>query len=131
MNKFFVYGTLKEGGYFAQHFNKVRKSSKWAKLKGFNLYKIGHGKASWFPGIVEGDGDVIGEIHEYDREKDVLAAMDSIEGYRESDPKGSFYMRRELEVELKDGSIEKAYVYIYNEELDSSWPQLENGIWPI
>lgn len=129
--KFFVYGTLKEGGFFAQNFDKIRKSSEVAKLKGFDLYKIGHGTTSWFPGIVEGEGTVVGEIHEYEHEEVVLATMDNIEGYRENDPENSFYRRRELEVELENGSLEKAYVYIFNEKLNDNWPKLETGVWPI
>lgn len=131
MNKFFVYGTLKVGGFFAAHFDKVRKTHKSAKLKGFDLYRIGSGRNSWFPGIVEGNGEVIGEIHEYEDADLVLDAMDHIEGYNAADPKNSFYRRKVLEVELEDGFIEKAFVYIFNDELDEAWPQLETGVWPI
>ena len=45
--KVFVYGTLKQGGYFAKRFDKFRLSNKLGKTKGtmFNVFNS-------YPGLV-------------------------------------------------------------------------------
>lgn len=132
-NKFFVYGTLKIGGYFAESFNKVRKNSTEAKLKGFDLFKIGSGNNSWFPGIIPGEGEVIGEVHEYAEEhiKDVYSHMDAIEGYSETNPEASLYRRELMTVELEDGSTETVNVYVFNREIEKDYPKVKSGVWPV
>ena len=131
MHKFFVYGTLKVGGYFAKYFDGMRKTSKIGKLENFDLFRIGNVKASWFPGIVPGDGTVTGEIHEYLDEEEVLDAMDRIEGYNSINPKFSLYTREIREIELEDGTTEKAYVYVYNREVHDYFDKIEDGVWEI
>lgn len=131
-DKFFVYGTLKVGGYFAGAFDKLRTNCQPAKLKGFNLFRIG-GDGSWFPGIVRGDGEVTGELHSYDDEYFNLVRnhMDAIEGYNPKSPKNSFYRRTTAIVELDDGTEEEAIVYIFNDEIKDDYAQLKSGVWPI
>ena len=133
MNKFFVYGTLKVGGFFAEAFDELRTECKNAKLKGFDLFKIGGGSSSWFPGIIKGKGEVIGELHAYNKDyiKEVFANMDAIEGYNEKDPARSLYRREKAVVELEDGSTEEANVYIFNNKMPKEFPKIESGIWPI
>jgi len=132
-DKFFVYGTLKKGGYFAKQFDELRTNSKVAKLKGFDLFKIGGGNNSWFPGIIEGKGTVIGELHEYDKEhiKRVFKHMDAIEGYSEKYPVDSMYRREKAVVELEDGSKEEANIYIFNSKIPKGYPQVKSGDWPV
>lgn len=127
-HKFFVYGTLKKGGYFAREFDHIRKSNKPAKLKGFSLYSLGQ-----FPAVWPGDGEVIGELHEYDEEhcEYVLRRIDRIEGF--DGTQHSFYFRREIEVETEDGEIELAYVYVLN---NARFPgisarKIASGIWDV
>ena len=130
-DKFFVYGTLKEGGYFAKSFDTVRKSAQKATLAKHDLFRIGGGASSWFPGIVPGEGTVIGEVHEYDHTEQVLEEMDRIEGYNKKQPERSFYMREIKEVELDDGTKVRAYVYIFNNEIPKHYEKVESGDWEI
>lgn len=122
--KFFVYGTLKVGGYFSHGLNPFRKSSIRATIKGFNLYDLGA-----FPGILPGDGEVFGELHEYDEYDKVLAIMDHIEGYNGTED--SLYMREEVEVELEDGETETALVYVFNQEDPPEATKIKNGTWKV
>lgn len=133
MDKFFVYGTLKVGGYFAESFDGLRTDCQIAKLKGFDLFKIGGGSLSWFPGIVEGKGEVVGELHTYKEEhiKEVFTHMDAIEGYDENNPARSLYRREKAVVTLEDGSIETANIYIFNSKIPKEYPKINSGKWDI
>lgn len=124
--KFFVYGTLKEGGRFAKNFDNERKSSCVGIVHNMNLFDLG-----WFPGIRPGDGEVIGEVHEYDREDEVLAAFDRIEGFSADDPENSLYLREEVEVELPDGDTTKAVAYVFNRDVSAEAKKIESGVWEI
>jgi gamma-glutamylcyclotransferase (GGCT)/AIG2-like uncharacterized protein YtfP len=132
-NKFFVYGTLKEGGYYAGHFDDYRTSNKVAVLKGHDLFSIGRKTDAYFPGAVPGKGKIVGEVHEYGNAPDatVLTIMDSIEGYSEGDEVNSLYLRKKCEVELEDGTVETAYVYIFNRPIEDYYHKVEDGVWEI
>ena len=123
---FFVYGTLKIGGVFAEHFDVYRLSSEKATLKGMDLYDIG-----WFPGILPGKGSVIGELHKYKEPDMVLKYMDQIEGHTE-DKKGLF--KRECKTVITESGKEiEAIVYIYNN--NNKGPEfmkiVESGVWDL
>jgi len=113
-NKFFVYGSLKIGGYFADQFDEKRKECTKASIKGFNLYNLGA-----FPAIVKGDGEVYGELHTFSKDdvKSVTARFDMIEGFYEEDKKQSLYIRESMNVVTENGKIEKANIYIFNDDL--------------
>lgn len=130
--RFFVYGTLKVGGYFAAGFDKVRTSVKPATLKGHDLYRIGK---SSFPVAIPGDGFVIGEVHEYTKAdtSQVLKELDRIEGYVENNEENSLYIRKKLPITLNDGSEIEAYVYIFNQDIFNygRCTKINNGIWEL
>lgn len=63
------------------------------------------------------DGRIWGEVYEISDVTAVLAALDDIEGYRDSDPDRSLYMRKQAEVVLPDGTRASAWVYFYNAPL--------------
>jgi len=125
VKKVFVYGTLKVGGYFAEGLDKARKSSVPAKATG-KLINIDNR----FPGLIDGDGTVHGEIHEYDQFDRVLMVMDGIEGYTKRDPENSLYRRRVIEVETDAGETEEVYAYFFNRAADE-WDEVKSGIWDI
>jgi len=127
MNKFFVYGTLKIGGGFAKQFDSVRKSSTKAVLKGFDLYGIGASGSAGFPGIVPGDGEVHGEVHEFSKDKLVMVTrnMDYIEG------EGNLYFREEHNITYADGTEELVNVYVFGPKMHPDYPKIESGIWEI
>lgn len=126
--KFFVYGTLRVGGHFAEQFNGVRISSTPAKIKG-DLFQAG----GFFPGIaLGGDNDVYGEVHEYSDADGVKAAMDGIEGYSEG-RKNNLFNRKEVEATTRDGETIKAFVYEYGKpnDLRKGGGRIESGKWEV
>jgi len=132
MNKFFVYGTLKVGGYFAKQFDYTRKSSKVATLHNHDLFVVGN-VPSQFPGAVPGKGSIIGEIHEFalNQVMPITTCMDMIEGYSKKCEYESLYLRRILSVELEDGSLVDANVYLFNRPIKKQYKKIESGIWEI
>ena len=132
MNKFFVYGTLKKGGFFAKHFDHIRTSSKVAILHEHDLFTIGDFSIK-FPGAVAGKGKVIGEIHEFPQSQTTMITnkIDNIEGYYEKNKSESLYLRKIIPVELEDGSIIDANVYLFNGPIKKYHKKIESGIWEI
>ncbi len=126
--KFFVYGTLKEGGHFATDFDGVRLGSEVAKLDGYNLFKLG-----WFPGIVPGDGEVTGELHEYEDPDKTQKTMDAIESYFPDNEKESLYLRREVAVTTETGETITAIAYIFNGDMNAfgKAKKVEGGVWDL
>lgn len=125
MKFFFVYGTLKVGGVFAERFNTYRLSSEKATLHDMSLYNLG-----WFPGILPGTGSVIGEVHEYKDPDIVLRHMDRIEGY--SGNKNDLFTRECRTVITEAGKEIEAVVYIYNSNINPKIMKIvENGVWDL
>ena len=130
---FFVYGTLKEGGFFANNFDNIRETCKKAVLKGYDMYGIGHSGAAYYPGIIPGTGEIHGEVHSYNKKamESVLKAIDSIEGYDPNDHESSLYLRKKVLVELEDGTEERVMVYIFNRKIHRYYDKIENGVWDV
>lgn len=136
---FFVYGTLKIGGYYANDFDKFRISSEKATINNMNLYKI-----SYYPGMLPGIGIVTGELHKYKNPKIVTQLMDRIEGYKPKlKPEFSLFKRKRMIVITETGKEIEANLYIYNykitgKEIKYNYEYqikevklIENGIWNI
>lgn len=121
---FFVYGTLKEGGYFASAFDEIRVSSEKAILTGYNLFDLGA-----FPAIKAGTGSVRGEVHRYKDQKKATELMDHIEGYNKNNEKDSLYLRRAVEVVTESGEIVSAYTYVLNRDVPKHVKTVESGSW--
>ena len=106
MKKIFVYGTLLKG----LGRNTALASSKYvgpALIKA-RLFDLGS-----YPGIAEGDDDVVGEIYEVDEQ--TLNNLDAIEGYRESAPESSLYLRKPIVArKLADGADVDVETYFYS-----------------
>lgn len=125
----FVYGTLKEGGYYSKSFDEERVSAKPAKLTGATMFDLGH-----FPGIViDGVGTVRGELHLYKEFTDVVRRFDRIEGHRKRNHDGNLYNKHVVEVETEDGEKVKAMVYTLNTHRISveGREKVEDGTWQI
>jgi gamma-glutamylcyclotransferase (GGCT)/AIG2-like uncharacterized protein YtfP len=63
------------------------------------------------------DSRVRGEVHRMLDSKEVLAALDEIEGFRADQPDSSLYRRVETPVTFDDGRAATAWVYFYNAPL--------------
>ena len=129
LNKVFVYGTLKVGGYYAENFDRVRVSSRRATLKGEMFSFIN------FPGIsLDGDNTIIGEIHEYDEITSVMKVLDKIEGCSgKVGKKDDLYNREVTQVTTSTGK-EHAWVYtinVKNRDMLASSDIVESGEWII
>lgn len=131
INKFFVYGTLKIGGRFSKYFDNTRKSSTKAKVRGFDLYEVSRG-FNGFPGIVGGEGTVIGEVHEFDNEilDQVVEVMDQIEGCDPKNPDRGLYRREVVEAELENGKKVDVNIYIYN-GVTYKTSKINDGNWKL
>lgn len=122
---FFVYGTLKEGGRFAKRFDNLRTSVRVGTVSGVNMLDL-----RGFPGAIDGDGQIIGEVHEYDKVETVQQEFDYIEGYNEDSPENGLYNRRTVQVELEDGETVEATMYFFNHAKGSE-RVVEDGVWKI
>jgi gamma-glutamylcyclotransferase (GGCT)/AIG2-like uncharacterized protein YtfP len=72
------------------------------------------------------DTRVWGEVHRMLDTDAVLATLDEIEGYSETEPDSSLYTRSEIPVTLEDGSMADAWVYFYNAPLGRA-ERIESG----
>lgn len=126
INRFFMYGTLKEGRPLDRKaFADLRVSVEEATITG-SIFSLGR-----YPTVkLGGEGLVIGEIHTFAEKhvEDVRRTMDSIEGYSASHPDQGLYNRHKVEATLKDGKVVTAWVYEYNGDVDPA-RRLDDGVW--
>lgn len=101
-----VYGTLRRGEPGWRQFRMDRRAACLGPcLIPGRLYDLGR-----YPGLVEGDGAVVGELHRL-RAPYLLAALDRFEGARPDAPETGLFIRR---MRLIDPSVD-AIVYLYND----------------
>jgi gamma-glutamylcyclotransferase (GGCT)/AIG2-like uncharacterized protein YtfP len=72
------------------------------------------------------DGRVWGEVYAISNARDVLQALDEIEGYRQGEPEASLYNRIETPVTLENGQELTAWAYFYNAPLGRA-ERIESG----
>ncbi len=123
--KVFVYGTLRTGDIRHGVEGFVKMIALEAHIEGFDMLNLGG-----FPGLIEGDGRIRGEVHEYEH----MQALDRIEGYRESAPESGLYTRiqvtAEVEVEGVTEELEDCWVYLYNRGSERSRDRIiQSGDW--
>ena len=99
----FVYGTLMKGFYNDYLLANCKYIGKYS-IKG-ELYDLG-----FFPGLIEGDGKVYGEVYEVD--KYTLKALDNLEGFSEDGY--CFYKRKEVFIPEFG---KKVWTYFYNNDV--------------
>lgn len=128
----FVYGTLRKGDSRSGVLDGCKRLHEVAFADGFQMLNFGG-----FPGIVPGNGRIVGEIYEVDEA--TLSRLDAIEGYREADPENSLYIRQEIDAYYEDGgSIPgpngeggRILTYVFNEQADRlrRFEVVESGDW--
>ena len=108
--KLFVYGTLLRG----LERESVLSNSKFlgTVVVRAKMYDLGR-----YPGIIEGEGQVIGEVYEIDQI--TLKKLDEVEGYFPDNPLGSEYIRKEVEI-LSTEVDEPVIAYFYNQKVKES-----------
>lgn len=126
INKFFVYGTLKEGRPLDRKgFADLRVKVQEATIVG-NIYNLG-----WYPTIkLDGKGIVVGEVHTFPEKhaEDIRGMMDRIEGYNAARPSQGLYNRHMVKATLADGKVVTAWAYEFNGSVKNA-ELLEDGVW--
>jgi gamma-glutamylcyclotransferase (GGCT)/AIG2-like uncharacterized protein YtfP len=81
-----------------------------------------------YPGLLDGDGKVIGEIYRLEDVAASLEALDDLEEFDPADPRQSVYLRVVRDVHGEDGATMSAWVYVYNRDASTA-PFIRNGDW--
>ncbi len=105
----FVYGSLKKG--FGNH--RLMTEAVYlgpGVIEGYDMYSL-----RYFPAIVEGKGEVYGELYKVSEKE--LADIDALEGYSPRDDTG-MYIRRATRVQTVIGMI-SAELYLWADESGS------------
>ena len=79
------------------------------------LYDLGS-----YPGMVAGQGTVVGELYEILQADRLLPKLDAIEGYYPNAPDKSSYLRRRSRVRHFDGVNVSSWVYVFNGTLEKA-----------
>lgn len=118
-----VYGTLKSGQCNHSLITDAgAQKVATIRVPGYDLFKLG-----WYPGIRPNPQNKVGvecELHEFDGTREALNKLDYYEGFIETEPDLSLFLRREVEV---DGV--QAYIYEYGRDPGDRAVPIENGVW--
>lgn len=113
----FVYGTLRSGQPNSPRLGGATLVGP-ARVGG----RLAHlGK---YPGLVDGDSRVLGEVYELPIA--ALGRIDELEGYDESDPDGSLFLRVRRTATLENGSTLECWTYSWPHPCDQ-W--IDSGDW--
>lgn len=100
----FVYGTLRSGQPHAPRLGGATllgPATTTGELRNFGDY----------PGLVEGNGTVSGELVRLPEA--ALSRIDDLEGFDPSDPDGSLFRRELRTIQLEDGSRWEGWTYLW------------------
>lgn len=111
IDKIFVYGSLRSDMF---NYEKLLKGKVSKTYKAAINGKLFHLDNKGYPAVVPGDGIIIGELMELKDFDKSLKELDDLENYNEDNNINCEYLRKEIEVNLKDGRKEIAYYYEYN-----------------
>ena len=122
---FFVYGTLipDQPNYYLWKDSIV--STKDGLIRNYQLFDMGH-----YPMIVESEGNNVYGMLMYVKNEDytkVTKIIDNLEGYNPENHGSSAYNREMRDIELKDGEIEKAWIYIGSKEYVNKENKVKDG----
>lgn len=118
-----VYGTLRSG----QCNHSLMKDAgatqvTTVRVPGYDLYKLG-----WYPGIRPNPQNKVGvecELYEFDGSRENLNKLDYYEGFIETEPEMSLFLREKVNVNGTD-----AYVYEYGRDPGGRAVKIEDGVW--
>lgn len=117
--KVFVYGTLMRGEvnhYCLQNSTCLGK----AEIVGYDMYDVG-----WYPAIVPGNNQIIGELYKVPVED--MDVIDMLEG------EGKLYIKKCERVSDSEGNTSFTYVYVYNEDVSNlkKIPSWKEYVWYV
>lgn len=118
----FVFGTIRKDQ--PRHYLLGNaKFIDYAILEGFELYYI----YNMFPGIVEGNGKVIGEV--YELSEDDLYKLDEAENAVSiKNIEIGLSRRVKVKVKTQSGQILDAWCYVFIQDIEDS-PKIPSGDW--
>jgi gamma-glutamylcyclotransferase (GGCT)/AIG2-like uncharacterized protein YtfP len=120
MSFIFVYGTLLRG-LERNHLLEDSVFKGLAYCGDVNMYNLDS-----FPAMSPGEGNVVGEVYDI-TQNDILPIVDLVEGYQTGNERGSFYVRREVPVQLfSTGDWIYAQAYIMLRDVDD-YPTIHHG----
>jgi len=120
-DRVFVYGGLMRG--FDLHHHMTPSEFVGRGMVDGALLALGA-----YPGLVEGDATVRGEVYRFEDMPAALDVLDDIEQYNPADPDGSLYVRLVQPVRMDDGRVLDAWVYRYHRPAGDA-PRVPNGDW--
>ena len=119
VNHLFIYGTLREGEERSEILSEFSsKVYKDCKVRG-SLIDLPGG----YPGLINGDGSVVGEIHHTPKIQNALKKLDMIEGFKGYGEDGSLFHRV-----LTYSNDIPCWTYVYAGSPDDG-PVIESGDW--
>lgn len=117
-----VYGTLKSDQHNHVLIKDATRFVGKVRVPGYDLFKLG-----WYPGIRPNPQNKEGvecELYEFNGDKKTLDSVDYYEGFIETEPEISLFLRKEIEI---DG--DKAYIYEYGHDPNERALKIEGGVW--
>jgi len=117
---FAVYGLLRKGASGFAEFGLARA---FRPLGPCRIPGVIHDLGG-YPGLVAGQGEVIGELFEV-TDVSVIARLDAFEDYDPHKPEGSRYLRRRIRLLSPDA---EAWVSVWNRPV-SGFARVESGDW--
>ena len=124
---FFVYGTLipDQPNYYLWKDSIINK--KKGLIKNYQLFDMGH-----YPMIIELEGNNVDGIVIYIKTEDydkITKIIDNLEGYNPERNGSSAYNREIRDIELEDGELVKAWIYIGSEKYIQNENLVRGGNW--
>ena len=124
---FFAYGTLipDQPNYYL--WKDSIADTKKGKIKNHQLFDMGH-----YPMIIQSEGNDVHGMLMYINDKNyekVTKIIDNLEGYNPEKHGSSAYNREIRDIELENGELERAWIYIGSEEYVKKKTVVRNGNW--
>ena len=125
-----VYGTLRRGEHNAPLFARARFLGTGRVDGRLHAMPTTDARRYGYPCLIDrgdpaAEAGVVVELYQLDAA--ALAATDVLEAYDPADEAGSEYVR--VAVDVRNGPVRRAWVYVYNGPPDAIGPQIPGGDW--
>lgn len=130
ISRVFVYGSLRSDmlNYDLYLDGKVEET-----IKGTIEGDLFHIENKGYPAVVQGEGEVVGELMTFKDFESTLKDLDELEAYVEGEENENEYNRKIVNVKISEGTVIKAYYYEYNPPAqynkDDKLVPVESGDW--
>ena len=124
---FFVYGTLIPDQPNHYLWKDSITDTKKGITKNYQLFDMGH-----YPMIIKSEGSNVNGMLIYIKTEDydkITKIIDNLEGYNPENHGSSAYNREIRDIELENGELEKAWIYIGSEKYIKKENTVKDGNW--